>query len=445
MKTVAWFGSIDTLQPDSIQRWRDAIGLNVLIPDDYTPHHSGFRLPDDLLARSPLARWQDQPTLDRHRKINGLAANASPVFPGVVGPRYDDSRLLRLIEVADRLGVEVWGHLGLWGYGGDVFPELALQDDQGQGVPEEFIRWGVPICPCNTEVRDWTAECLQHIARAYGFKGIDVDHGHFPPPASIAALTGCCCPRCQTRARQLGYDFEAFKAALRRLRERGSRLTLSDFTRAAELSYGFTDVLSRLGYDSVLLDWFRFRSQVVTEHMAALTRAVHTAVGDACTVDSHLFPPSIAFLSGQDLPAWESAVDRLTPGWGPVVGWELAQTNTFAVWARRLCASVQGLDESLALGVLYRLFGYDHLAMPKSIAELEDERFPVVDVLALEIRKAIGVFSGQKPFLAPYRTWGITPDQVARLGEVIREYSPAGFVTGLKPSDETLRAMRSAL
>ena len=445
MTIVAWFGPIDSMQSDMIRRLRDGIGLTALIPDDYVPHHSGFRLPEDLLTRSPLARWQEQPTVERHRKVYGLVSHASPVFPGVVGPAYDDSKLLRVIDEASKLGVEVWAHLGLWGYGGDIFPDLAFRDDHGDIIPDEFICWGVPICPNDTEVRDWTAECLQYIAKHYDVKAIDVDHGHYPPPASITGLFGCCCHKCEARARDLGYDFGAMKASLSVLREHVAGLTLSQFKRASYLSYGFLDFLSYVGYDSYLLDWFRFRSQVVTEHMRVLTQAVHEAVGDTCPVDSHLFPPTIAFLSGQDLPQWEKAVDRLTAGWGPVVGWGESQINSFVIWAKKLCDHIDGLDQRTALTVIYRFFGYDQLPMPYSMAELEARRFPMVDVISLEIKKAALLFSGDKPFLPPYRSYELPVEEVSRLGEAIKSVGAAGFITGGDLSDETLRAMRVAI
>lgn len=447
MKTIAWFGAIDSLlQPDTIRRLRDAIGLTAVIPDDYTPHHSGFRLPVDLLARSPLAAWQERvEAVNFHRRTYGLVSHASPVFPGVVGPAYDDSRLCRLIDEAGRLGVEVWAHLGLWGYGGDIFPELALVDERGKRIPSEQTYWGVPICPNNAEVRDWTAGCLAYIARAYGVKAIDVDHGHYPPPVSVESLFGCCCPLCRAKAHDLGYDFDAMIEALTRLRSRVTRLTAKQIAAAGEPGQTALDLLSLAGYDADLLRWFQFRVDSVNEHMAGLTRAVHDAVGDACPIDSHLHPPAIAFLCGQDLRSWEQTVDRLTPGWGPVVGWDLAQINTIAGWTERLCRFVADLDEATALACLYRFFGYDDLFMPANIAALKAGSFPVAAVLGREIRKAAAQFSGSKPFLAPYRLWGIPLDEVRELGRTVKAYSPHGFVTGGQLTDDVLEAMQTAL
>ena len=445
MTTVAWFGPIEAITPEMIRRLRDGIGLTALIPDSHMVHHSGYRMPEDLLARSPLAMWQEQPGLGVHRKAVGLRSDASPVFPGIVGPRCDDSLFLKVIEQAGKLGVEVWAHAGLWGYGGDVFPNLALVDDLGKAIPEEYGCWGVPICPNNPEVRNWTAECLQYIVTHYDVKEIDVDHGHYPPPASIASLLGCCCSWCQAYARALGYDWEAMKAALSALRRRITGLEAAHFLRAIEFSYSLFDFLGYWGYDAALLDWYRFRTRSVTAHMAYLTRAVHDVVGDACPVDSHLFPPSVAFLAGQDFAEWEKAVDRLTPGWGPVVGWCEAQINTFIVWAAKLCQTVPDLDEAVALAAIYRLFGYDALNMPGSIAALQAGQFPKGSVWALEIRKAGALLSGSKPFLPPYRPVGLSALEAGEWAEAIKAVKAAGFVTGGDLSDETMKIMRTGV
>lgn len=441
MTTVAWFGNINAMTPDMIKRLRDGIGLTALIPDDYAVHHSGFRLPEELLAQSPLANWSSRSEIDRHRRIYGLAANAGPVTPGIVGPAYDDHKLLRLIDVAEKLGVEIWAHLGLWGYCGDIFPELAFRDDRDRPIAADAMYWGVPICPNNAEMRDWTITCLQYIARHYNVKAIDVDHGHYPPPISVAGLFGCCCPLCEARARELGYDFEAMKAALTELRLRVRELNLARISRAA----GFLDVLSELRVDSALLAWFRFRAEVVAARMRYLTDAVHEVAGDSCPVDSHLHPPSIAYLCGQDLALWERAVDRVSAGWGPVVGWVDAQLHTFVAWARGLCRLVAGLDEECALQTVYRFFGYDQLDMPLSVEALEAGHVPTLEILSQEITAAAMRLDRDKPFLPPFRTMGLAQEEISEIGRLIKAIRAAGFVTNTKGTDDELAAMRSAL
>ena len=76
MRTVAWFGAIGSLlQPGVIHRLRDAIGLTAVIPDDYTPHHSGFRLPADVqeLAHEPAGPDPDALTPREAEVLRQLA------------------------------------------------------------------------------------------------------------------------------------------------------------------------------------------------------------------------------------------------------------------------------------------------------------------------------------------------------------------------------------
>lgn len=445
MRTVAWFGNIDTITPDWIRQLRDGLGLTALIPDDYLVHHSGFRLPDELLARSPWRDWPSLPTTARHRQVFRLGPSAAPVFAGVVGPQYDDSRLLRLIEEATRQGVEVWAHIGLWGYGGDIVPELGFLDDQGLPIAEDDQQWGVPICPNAAPERAWVAESIQEAVRRYGVAAIDLDHGHFPPLASFTGLFGCCCPRCEAQARSWGYDWRALLTALADLRRGLSALTPARLRRMADSAADLPAFLVALSDNPSLREWFGFRVRTVNEHMRALSEVVHATKGSAFLVDSHLFPPSIAYLCGQEFKTWQDTVDRLTPGWGPVVGWDECQVHSMAAWALRLCRHVPGLTEEAALQVIYRLLGYDALAMPTAIAPLRAGRFPRGWVVAHEIRRAGELLSASKPFLPPYRPTDLPPGEAAALGDALLSVGAAGYVTGGLLGHDVMATMRSTI
>jgi len=62
-----------------------------------------------------------------HRSGFGVSEPAMAVLPGVVGG-VDDTPLLQVLDECARLGLEVWGHAGVWCYGAEVFPELAAVD-----------------------------------------------------------------------------------------------------------------------------------------------------------------------------------------------------------------------------------------------------------------------------------------------------------------------------
>ena len=101
-----------------------------------------------------------------------------------------------------------------------------------------------------------------------------------------------------------------------------------------------------------------------------MTRAVlslRAAAGPDAVFGSDVFAPSIALLGGHQYSAWESSVDFITGGstTSKVVGWARGVTSLAGEWAPALCDAVDGLEEAEALALIYRLFGYDDLALPQ--------------------------------------------------------------------------------
>ncbi len=126
---IAWFCDLEALHENLgiLRLLRDEVGLTTLVPESHLSHTSGFTASAEVIAASPLEDWRDSSTLRLHRAAFHIAEPAFPVLPGVVGG-FDDTPLLRVIDECRRLGLEVWGHAGLWCYGGEVFPSLAARD-----------------------------------------------------------------------------------------------------------------------------------------------------------------------------------------------------------------------------------------------------------------------------------------------------------------------------
>ena len=114
---------------------------------------------------------------------------------GTVGG-FDDGELRRAIDVAHEAGIEVWGHIGLWSYGGDVFPEYAMRDVDGAELDPRWKAWGVGLCPSHPRVEAWTADCLEDVTKRYDVDGFCVDHARYPQPANLHALIACACANC---------------------------------------------------------------------------------------------------------------------------------------------------------------------------------------------------------------------------------------------------------
>jgi len=400
-RTRAVFGEIYTFTRDNLVNIRDRLGMTAVIPDEYTIHFFGFKLPRELTESGPLAGWQDRTAeLARHQKAYGLKSHAWPVFPGVAG-QADDTLVRKLIDDAGALGMEVWGHIGLWGYTGDIMPEIGLRQVTGEPLPDNAMTWGIPICPNNDALIRWTGDCLAYVVSHYDIREMDTDHGHYPPAASLDGIFGCTIAFCAEKAALWGYDFPAMLNALRKLKSALLNISKVTFAESACKADNFLVFLVNMAQDEALLDWFAFRYRSVNTHMAALTQAVHKAVGTACPVDSHYMPPSIAAFSGQSMPGWQESIDRFTPGWGHVVGWDQTPALSIAEIARRF--QVCGVAPKQSLPELVRLFGYaDAGILPLDIARLEKLDYNIIQALLHEIRLADAQMSPDMSRLYPF-------------------------------------------
>jgi hypothetical protein len=211
--------------PEWLAVLRDEIGLTTLMAEDFTHHTSGFAADPEVAARSPLAGWRERPELlELHLGKERVERGVYPVVPGILGG-VDDANLRRLMAAADAAGIEVWGHIGLWSYAGELFPEFSLRDLWGRPPDLAQKRWGIGFCPSKRVVNDWVAEGLVDVTRRYGVAGYMVDHARYPAPASLSAMFSCACADCAAEGRRLGYDVDAIHTAVREVPERLKHLT----------------------------------------------------------------------------------------------------------------------------------------------------------------------------------------------------------------------------
>src|SRR5207302_11371889 len=108
-----------------------------------------------------------------------LPPEANAALPGIVAGA-DDRPLVAILEAARRLGLEVWGHIGLWCYGGEVSPEYAMRNAEGGIATGTEHHLGVGFCPSRPELNDWIEACLVDATRRYGVEGWFVDHARYP-------------------------------------------------------------------------------------------------------------------------------------------------------------------------------------------------------------------------------------------------------------------------
>jgi len=441
-KRLIWFCETERIadDPDVLERLRDTIGLTTIMPESHVCHTSGFRASEEISQRGPFEDWRSRSDLWPRGK-DGIY----PPVAGTVGG-FDDTPLRRLIEGAQRAGIEVWGHLGLWSYGGDVYPELALRDLEGQPLDQRYRQWGIGLCPSRRRVNDWTRECLVDVARRYELNGFCVDHARYPAPASVHALMTCGCEACQSEAQRLGEDFGAMRDGVLRVRSRIQSLRADDLHRLERSGAGLTDVVTLLEGGAEALRWLRFRARLLAERMGEFRDAVR-GVDAGLVFGSDVFAPSISLLGGHDYRQWEQVADYLTGGssHGGVVGWATGATNAAREWSGALCRTVAGVGEATALRLAYRLLGLDGLCLPEDADALEKQALPVAELYGREIDRLQLHTTGRVPLYPPISATG-DPDRVRQLCRTVVEGGCHGAMLGLDPGrSEILGILREEL
>src|SRR3990172_3793733 len=114
-RRIAWFGDIDALHKNLtlLPRLKEEMGLNTLLPESGVTHTSGFRISREVEGLNPLARWREKPGLADHHRAFGHADHVFACVPGIVAGA-DDTALNAILDAAHSIGMEVWGHAGLW-------------------------------------------------------------------------------------------------------------------------------------------------------------------------------------------------------------------------------------------------------------------------------------------------------------------------------------------
>ena len=420
-------------QPDLLPRLRDEIGLTTIMPESPICHTSGFRASDELAQRGPFEDWRTR--ADAYPKV---AEGIYPPVAGIVGG-FDDTPLLRLIEYAHKDGIEVWGHIGLWSYGGDVYPEYAMRDIEDNPLDMRYQQWGIGLCPSRKNINDWTRDCLVYAAQHYALDGFCVDHARYPAPANLHALFACGCADCQREAEQLGYDFPRLREGILRFRQSLGQLNRQQIKRMLAQQPNLWDFLALCAGGLELLEWFRLRAGLLAARMAEFRLAVNEATGADQPFGSDVFPPSVALLGGHDYETWRQGADYLTGGssFGGVVGWATMVTNLAGEWAPALCRIVPELEEGEALDLIYQLFGYKDFALPRTLAGLRETKLPLTDIFAREVAKLKAVAPDELGLYPPLSV-SAAPDTVQALCAAVVDHECDGAMLSFGATEEAV-------
>ena len=435
-----WFGDIKLFSEEYLKKLKGLAGITGVVPDNYQIHVPGYKVSDDILDRSPFPRgWTEWPVAKKDIEAGGDTDIAYPVYAGIA-VQTDDAPILELLEACDRVGIDVSTHAGLWGYSGNVFPEMGFVDVFGEAIDEKMSPLAIPLCPNEEAVLAYEAESIVDVMKRYGFPLLNIDHGHFPPLANPHGLLGCACTRCRARASELGYDFDTMAEAVKELVLKLRRLTATGLEAVYKQATSYTDAISLLGAEEEVFKWLEFRSKTVSGHVKSVSERIIKALGKPVPIDSHIMPPSMAYLSGQDIALWSKSVDCVSPGWGSAVGWEEATIQNFAALAR-LLAGATGADEGFALEFLYRIFGYEDVGLPATIKGLEAREYSSFDVYKKEILLMADKIPAGTKILYPFDATQSMRGRMDEMAELIGSLKPEGIVCfnwGNENTDEEL-------
>ena len=184
---------------------------------------------------------------------------------------------------------------------------------------------------------------------------------------------------------------DAMVADLSSAREGLQNLDGTRLSEVLELGIGFFDVIHALGLRSGVLDWVRFRCDLVVRNLSRFKAAVHKAA-PATAFGTDTYPASMALTAGHDYLRWGEMADFASPLVSHISAFVC---NTFIEWAKFLQEEIPGLSEEDSLQLVYRVLGYDGMGLPNTVAAYgADEpatlayRIPTADLVLRDLVKA---------------------------------------------------------
>lgn len=411
---------------------RNEIGLTTLVPESHLTHTSGFKI--DPLIEGPLDAWAEQQGLELHRRVFGVQAPARPVLPGILGG-WDDTSLLRVIDAARSADLEVWGHAGLWCYGGEIFPDLAAHSIFGSPLPPETRPWGAMFCPSKTELNRWIVASFSDAAARYDLDGWFVDHARYTSPGDGLSLLACGCQDCGEAASEMGFDFDRCRDSMKRLKSDLAAMTPDQLATTCALAP--TPATACLDPYPGVVEWFQFRARLLADRFADIANAVRAASRRPVEFGSDVFPPSVAVFGGHAYELWTTTATYLTGGFTPGISWASVAGVTARGVAPWLQAWVRGLDTRLAERVVGQVLG---LTSDDVSAERDG---PTIDALVREL-KAIAGAAPDVPTYVPIPA-GLDPDGLRRVCcEIVAAHLDGAMMVGLDAFTAEQRAIVGA-
>ena len=366
--------------PEYVRVLSAEIGLNLVVLS-YTGEPSHQTLACSPFDEVPLSDSCLHALLSRHLDGGVLDPEEFDLARKSVGPAVgasgNDRDLHQALEILRQAGMEIWLCMGSW---------------TGSSLM---------YCPSKAAVNDWFEALYVECATRYDVDGLDLTHARFPKCSVPRGLFACSCDDCAREASALGYDMEAMKAALRSALERLHSVDAQLLAQLSRTGAGPFDYLQLLGLQTGVVDWFRFRADLLSAKLGRFHSAVHAAAAPEFIFGSDTYPASLSMFVGHNHAAWADFSDFASPLVSHISSFT---GHAFVAWAEELQKVNPGLNEADALQVVYRVAGYDGMGLPETIAAYELEHpqrlahvLPLEELILRDLRKTRLLLPPQMP------------------------------------------------
>jgi hypothetical protein len=359
--------------PGYLEALREKIGL------DWVILWFNGELPPEVLAASPFDGAPPSPQrvrsllahhLDGQPSTTKLDSALRTVGPHL-GAAHNEVQLRQAIAICHAAGLDVWFGAGM--YTASDYDVLMYS-------------------PYLEENNQWYEAWYKHMATAYGVQGIDITHARYPMTSYPRGLFLDMRPEGAAVAAELGYDMAEMKADIQHAIHQAKQLDAVKLASIAESDWGPFGLFHFLGFRPGVLDWFRFRSDVLVRNVSRFRNVVHQAAGKDFIFGTDTYPASLAILAGHNLARWDQFSDFASPLLSHV---DIFPMKTLVAWAQELMALFPQLSEAQALQIAYRASGYASLKLPASIADFalgepdcEYRNIPLREIVKIDMAKA---------------------------------------------------------
>ena len=202
-----------------------------------------------------------------------------------------------------------------------------------------------------------TREIASRFPETSGFILDGPEYGYEIEPGHRSDVFKCFCEHCHDKASELGFDMTAMKAASERLRGLLSGLSPDLMRGFIATQTGPFDTVDLLLQDPDLFDWLRFKTQCIQDYVGAFhtcVKEIDPALQLACGPRTSAFAPLTAYnyrrlgevtdFIAPKLYFWQHGVDGMK--------------GTVYRYAKTLMEANEGVSESLALDLVFKLFGF---------------------------------------------------------------------------------------